>query len=102
MTTNQHNLSGEKVEFDLERLIEVAAHGARNAKSQMERYEGIIQDALKNSALAGDDEQAANRHRHTAAFYANLMADTTKQYADALDTYHILVASKTRETVTIK
>ena len=98
-----HNLSGSKVELDLEELINVAASAVRNTKSQMEHYESIISNAAFDASIANHngDRRLAYTRGHMAQFYGQYLVETTKQYAAALRTHFALMECRTRPDVVV-
>ena len=91
-----YDMSMGKVDLNLDALIKVAVTAVVNAKSQMARYQAEV-DQAHYPGSPGDDYHA----NHHAQFYADLVAMTAREYADAWAVYHALVECKTRETVTI-
>lgn len=91
-----YDMSAGKVTLNLDAMIKVAARAVYHAKSQMERYQGEVDGA--HYPGSPEDDYHAN---HTAQFYADLVAKTAREYADAWAVYFALVECKTREDVTI-
>ena len=97
-----HDLSFQKVELDLHELIRVAGQACKNAKSQMQNYQGIVDNTLIYSGnVDKTDEHEIYRMNHKAQFYAQTMAESAQEYANAMRTYYALVECLHREQIVI-
>jgi uncharacterized protein YutE (UPF0331/DUF86 family) len=97
-----HDLSFQKVELDLHELIKVAGQACKNAKSQMQHWQGVVDNTLLyNGNINRTDEHQIYRMNHKAQFYAQTMAESAQEYADAMKMYYALVECLHREEIVI-
>ncbi len=61
-----HDLSFNKVELSIPELIKLAGQACKNAKSQINKYQAIVEDEIRLSVSNQENEEKVYRHNHSA------------------------------------
>lgn len=96
-----HDMSGDSVKLNLDDLITMAGHAVQNACMAMNHWQKEVDNAIYMPDRMDTDGHFTYRVNHHMQFYADLMAISAREYADALANYHYLVETKRREFVSL-
>jgi len=97
---SRHNLSFDRADISLDLLIEVAAAAVNNARLNLDRY--MLKCDLATQDYPNNTDDGILIRTHIMATQSKHAAAAAKDWAEALDTYHVLLEAKKRKSVVIE